>query len=83
LQKDKERYYFLFAALHHPFQLKKTHLTKTEVEMYFQKILHEGKQSTEEFLNLLDKQCNGCISNFVRIYLGREVSFLKLGKWFE
>jgi hypothetical protein len=84
IEKNEERAALLHAALHHPFQLKKTWLTQPEQRRYLDVILH-GKQSlVESFLTELDHgTANGALSNMLRITCKREQSIMRQGRWFN
>ncbi|WP_158822659.1 hypothetical protein [Granulicella sp. S156] len=82
LSEDEERYYFLFSALHHPFQLAQTRLSAGEVTGYFSLILLDDKAEVETFLTQKDRESNGAISNLVQIFFGRNASDMREGKWF-
>lgn len=83
LSEDEERYYFLFSALHHPFQLAQTRLSADEVTRYFSLILFGDKADVETFLTQKDRESNGSISNLVQIFFGRNAREMREGKWFS
>ena len=82
LRDDEERYYFLFSALHHPFQLLQTRLSAEEVTRYFSLILLGDKAEVEAFLTEKDRESNGAISNLVHIFFDRNARERREGKWF-
>ena len=82
LSEDEERYYFLFSALHHPFQLAQTRLSAEEVTRYFSLILLAGKAEVEAFLTEKDRESKGAISNLVHLFLDRNDREMREGKWF-
>ena len=82
LREDEERYYFLFSALHHPFQLLQTRLSAEEVARCFSLILLGGKVEVEAFLTEKDRESNGAISNLVHTFLDRNAREMREGKWF-
>jgi hypothetical protein len=79
---DEERYYFLFSALHHPFQLAQTRLSAEDVTRYFALILFGDKAEVEAFLTGKDHESNGAISNLVHLFLDRDAREMREGKWF-
>ena len=82
LQNDT-RYLFLFAALHHPFQLLQTELSPEEVATYLDTILFAPEGEVEAFLSELDHgRANGAISNLVHIYAGADRDAMRAGRWF-
>ncbi|RXV69534.1 hypothetical protein D1006_31335 [Burkholderia stabilis] len=82
LRDDAERYYFLFAALHHPYQLRATNLSDAERERYFSTILFAGRDEVEAFLTQLDRGSNGAVSNLLRIFTQADYGQLRAGRWF-
>ena len=83
LKTDSERAAFLQAALHHPFQLRQTALSKIEQRKYLDTILHSSAAEVERFLTTLDHgSANGAISNMLKITLGRNQQTMRSGKWF-
>ncbi|MDR6501948.1 hypothetical protein J2785_005128 [Burkholderia ambifaria] len=82
LRDDAERYYFLFAALHHPYQLRATNLSDAERERYFSTILFAGRDEVEAFLAQLDRDSNGAVSNLLRIFTRADHGQLRAGRWF-
>jgi hypothetical protein len=81
--RNDERYLFLFAALHHPFQLPETELGAAEVETYLDTILCAPKGEVELFLTELDHgRANGAISNLVHLCSGANRAVLRAGRWF-
>jgi hypothetical protein len=81
--RDDERYLFLFAALHQPFQLPETELTPAEVTRYLDTILLAPENDVELFLTDLDHgRANGAISNLVHICSGADAAVLRAGRWF-
>ena len=84
LEADGERRSLLQAALHQPFQLQETTLSRTEQRKYLDSILHASKKETEDFLTALDRECaNGAISNMVRITSGKDPAMMQDGMWFD
>ena len=82
--RDDERYLFLFAALHHPFQLPDTELDPAQVATYLDTILFAPHNEVEAFLTDLDHgRANGAISNLVHIYAGADGPALRAGHWFR
>jgi hypothetical protein len=82
--RDDERYLFLFAALHHPFQLSATELGADDVATYLDTILFAPKDEVEAFLTELDHgQANGAISNLVHIYAKADGPAMRAGHWFR
>jgi hypothetical protein len=80
---NDERYLFLFAALHHPFQLPDTELTAPEVTTYLDTILFAPHAEVEAFLTGLDHgDANGAISNLVHIASGIDRAAMREGRWF-
>jgi len=83
LRADGERYWFLFAALHHPYQLTQTYLDDAELARWCQAILHAPRAQTESFLTRLDHgRANGAISNLLRIFVDADTARLRDGHWF-
>lgn len=83
LRSDEERYWFLFAALHHPYQLSETHLDDAELARWCQAVLHAPRAQTEDFLTRLDHgRAGGAISNLLRIFTGADTARLRDGHWF-
>ncbi|MGS0891531.1 hypothetical protein ACVBGC_03070 [Burkholderia stagnalis] len=82
LRDDVERYYFLFAALHHPYQLSATNLSDAERERYFNIILFADRDDVEAFLTQLDRAGNGAVSNLLRIFTRADLGLLRAGRWF-
>lgn len=83
LAADEERYWFLFAALHHPYQLTETYLGDAELARWCRVILHGSRPETEAFLTRLDYgRANGAVSNLLRIFCGAEAARLRAGSWF-
>ncbi|MCP1308531.1 hypothetical protein [Paenibacillus tyrfis] len=83
LRDDEERYYFLFSALHHPFQLAATRLSDAEVNEYFDLVLFGDRALVENFLTEKDRESNGAISNLVRILCERDQKEMMAGNWFR
>ena len=84
LKSDLERASLLHAAIHHPFQLKETALSKEEQRMYLDIILHGQNQEVENFLTKQDHgDANGAISNMLRITCKRDQNSLREGRWFK
>jgi hypothetical protein len=84
LRDDDVRYLLLFAALHHPSQLRETELAPAEVEVYLDTILAAPREEVAAFLTSLDRgRANGAISNLVHLVSGVELSGLRAGRWFE
>ncbi|VBB13507.1 hypothetical protein [Burkholderia stabilis] len=82
LRDDAERYFFLFAALHHPYQLRATSLSDAERERYFGTILFAGSDEVGAFLTRLDRGSNGAVSNLLRIFTQADYAQLRAGRWF-
>ncbi|NTX29923.1 hypothetical protein HT746_22855 [Burkholderia pyrrocinia] len=82
LRDDAERYYFLFAALHHPYRLRATNLSDAERERYFSTILFAGRDDVEAFLTQLDRGSNGAVANLPRIFTKADYGQLRTGRWF-
>ncbi|WP_297811359.1 hypothetical protein [uncultured Methylophaga sp.] len=81
---DEWRATLLQAAMHHPFQLKETALSKSEQKKYLDIILHAQESEVEAFLTELDHgRANGAISNMVRITAKADYQNLRDGKWFN
>jgi hypothetical protein len=81
--RDDERYLFLFAALHQPFQLSETELTPAEVTRYLDTILLAPENEVERFLTDLDHgRANGAISNLVHLCSGTDAAVMRAGRWF-
>ncbi|VWB91966.1 hypothetical protein BLA13014_04276 [Burkholderia aenigmatica] len=83
LSDDAERFYFLFAALHHPYQLSATNLSDTERERYFGTILFAGRDDVEAFMTELDRASNGAVANLLRIFTQADYRQLRAGRWFD
>ena len=83
LRDDAERYYFLFAALHHPYQLSATNLSDAERERYFSTILFAGRDEVEAFMTALDRASNGAVANLLRIFTQADYRQLRAGRWFD
>ncbi|HDR9771519.1 TPA: hypothetical protein QDC27_007070 [Burkholderia cepacia ATCC 25416] len=83
LRDDAERYYFLFAALHHPCQLSATNLSDAERERYFRTILFAGRDEVEAFMTALDRASNGAVANLLRIFTQADYRQLRAGRWFD
>ena len=82
--RDHERYLFLFAALHHPFQLRQTELSPAEVATYLDTILFAPDDAVEAYLTTLDHgTANGALSNLVHIYAGADRDAMRAGSWFR
>ncbi|WP_176045785.1 hypothetical protein [Burkholderia sp. BCC1644] len=82
LRDDAERYYFLFAALHRPYQLSVTNLSDAERERYFSTILLAGRDEVEAFMSELDRASNGAVANLPRIFTQADYRQLRAGRWF-
>ncbi|QQK04251.1 hypothetical protein JFN94_23045 [Burkholderia anthina] len=82
LRDDAERYYFLFAALHHPYQLRATNLSDTECERYFGTILFADRDAVEAFMTECDRAANGAVANLLRIFTQADYRQLRAGRWF-
>jgi hypothetical protein len=82
LSDDAERYYFLFAALHHPYQLSATNLSDAERERYFSTILFAGRDEVEAFMTACDRASNGAVANLLRIFTQADYRQLREGRWF-
>ena len=83
IKSNEDRRSFLHAALHRPFQLERTFLTKIEQRQYLDAILHAPASETEEFLSSLDRGvANGTISAMVSVTQDRDLAEFKSGKWF-
>lgn len=84
LKQDKERAAFLQAALHRPYQLETTRLSKQELRHYLDVILHAPKGEVESFLTKKDQgAANGAISNMLRIKCDKDPSIMRGGQWFQ
>lgn len=84
IKSNSERASFLQAAFHHPFQLKKSHLSIFEQRQYLDTILHSSKNIVEQFLTKMDHgSANGAVSNMLRITCGRDPEKLRKGQWFD
>ncbi|MBN3843785.1 hypothetical protein [Burkholderia sp. Ac-20349] len=83
LSDDAERFYFLYAALHHPYQLSATNLSDTERERYFSTILFAGRDDVEAFMTELDRASNGAVANLLRIFTQADYRQLRAGRWFD
>ncbi|CAB3746633.1 hypothetical protein B7G54_34515 [Burkholderia puraquae] len=83
LRDDAERYYFLFAALHHPYQLSATNLSDAERERTFSTILFAGRDEVEAFMTELDRASNGAVANLLRIFTQADYRQLRAGRWFD
>lgn len=82
LRDDAERYYFLFAALHHPYQLSATNLSDAERARYFSTILFAGRDEVEAFMTELDRASHGALANLLRIFTQADYRQLRAGRWF-
>ncbi|MFT4201950.1 hypothetical protein [Gordonia sp. (in: high G+C Gram-positive bacteria)] len=82
LRDDVERYYFLFAALHHPYQLAETNLSEAERQRVFRTILFGSRDEVEAYLTAADGAGNGAISNLVGIVTQADYRELRAGRWF-
>ncbi|MDR8031118.1 hypothetical protein KPA93_09625 [Burkholderia cenocepacia] len=82
LRDDAERYYFLFAALHHPYQLSATNLSDAERERYFGTILFAGRDEVEAFMTECDRASNGAVANLLSIFTQADYRQLREGRWF-
>ncbi len=81
---DEWRATLLQAAMHHPFQLRRTALTADEQRKYLDIILHAPKSEVELFLTHLDHgEANGAISNMVSFAAKVEYQSLRNGFWFN
>ncbi|WP_396330893.1 hypothetical protein [Burkholderia anthina] len=83
LRDDAERYYFLFAALHHPYQLRATNLSDAERERYFRTILFADRDAVEAFMTACDRASNGAVANLLRILTQADCRQLRAGRWFD
>ncbi|MBT0959311.1 hypothetical protein IV417_18125 [Alphaproteobacteria bacterium KMM 3653] len=82
LEQDAERYWCLYAALHHPYQLKETELGPAMRAKYFETILHGTPKQAEAFLTQLDHgAAKGAISNLVSICMKRDQAPMRAGQW--
>lgn len=82
LRDDAERYDFLFAALHHPYQMSATNLSDGERERYFSTILFAGRDEVEAFMTARDRASNGAVENLPRIVTQADYRQLRAGRWF-
>ncbi|MDN7429312.1 hypothetical protein [Burkholderia sp. AU45388] len=82
LRDAAERYYFLFAALHHPYQLSATNLSDAERGRYFSTILFAGRDEVEAFMTALDRASNGAVANLPRIFTQADYRQPREGRWF-
>ncbi|HIH2747782.1 hypothetical protein L3V59_18635 [Burkholderia aenigmatica] len=83
LRDDAERFYFLFVALHHPYQLSATNLSDAERERYFSTILFAGRDEVEALMTELDRASNGAVANLLRIFTQADSRQLRAGRWFD
>ncbi|WP_175870212.1 hypothetical protein [Burkholderia sp. BCC0397] len=82
LRDDAERYYFLFAALHHPYQSSATNLPDAERERYFSTILFAGHDAVDAFMTERDRASNGAVANVLRLFTQADYRQLREGRWF-
>ncbi|WP_328857999.1 hypothetical protein OG579_02825 [Williamsia herbipolensis] len=83
LSTDVERYWFLFTALHHPYQLTETRLSAERLTDYLDAILFAEQPVVEAFLTELDHgSANGALSNLLRIFVDADYSRMRDGRWF-
>ena len=83
LSTDPERYWFLFAALHHPYQLIETRLNADRLSEYLDTILLAEPAVVEVFLTDLDHgSANGALSNLLRIFVDADYARMRAGHWF-
>lgn len=80
---DAERYWFLFTALHHPYQLASTRLSDARLGEYLDTVLCAPRAETERFLTDLDHgTANGALSNLLRIAVDGDHTRMRAGRWF-
>ncbi|MGU3294693.1 DUF6357 family protein [Williamsia sp. M5A3_1d] len=81
---DAQRYWFLFTALHQPYQLTETRLSPERLNLYLDTILFAEPTVVEAFLTDLDHgTANGALSNLLRIFLAADQAQMRAGRWFE
>lgn len=84
LSVDPRRYWLLFTALHHPYQLVETRLDPEQLTNYLDTILFATPAVVEGFLTDLDHgSANGALSNLLRIVLNADHPQMRAGRWFE
>ena len=82
LQDDEERYYFLYAALHHPLQRGADRMSEAAAQGVIATVLEGNRDAVEQALTKQDHQSNGAVSNLVRICLKRDQAPMRAGRWF-
>ncbi|WP_321782804.1 hypothetical protein [Burkholderia pyrrocinia] len=82
LRDDAEHYYFLCAALHHPYPLRATNLSDAGRKRCFSTILFAGRDDVEAFLTQPDRGSNGAVANLPRIFTQADYGQLCAGRWF-
>lgn len=84
LKQDEERAAFLQAALHCPYQLEITKLSKEELRHYLDVILHAPKVEVESFLTKKDRgAANGAISSMLSGNCDKDLSIMRRDHWFQ
>ncbi|MGJ0121118.1 DUF6357 family protein [Williamsia sp. MIQD14] len=84
LRTDAKRYWFLFTALHDPYQLTETRLSADRLSEYLDTILLAEPAVVEAFLTDLDHgSANGALSNLLRIFVDADRERMREGHWFD
>lgn len=82
LETDPERFYFLFALLHHAYQMRNL-AAAPDTDANFDRILFEPEPKVEKFLDQADAVSNGAISAHVSRLTARDLGSLGQGQWFK
>ncbi len=82
LKCDEERRYFLYAVLHCHYQ-SRPRAQAPQVDPHIQQVLFGTISEVEKLMCLRDAEHNGAVSNLVRVYMGRDQSAMRSGRWFK
>ena len=81
LQTNRERFYLLYAALHHPHQLP-PRPDEAERRAYADTILLGDEETVATFLDAKNEEANGAVTSLLRQYFESEESRPQQGSWF-
>lgn len=84
LARDERRYYLLYCALHHPYQLATTELDPPTLRQWLDTVLLAPEVEASAFLTDLDHGwAHGAVSNLMSITTGVDRLRLRDGEWFS
>lgn len=82
LREDDERYYLLFAYLHHVYQMRSRVACPVQ-DPLIARILHGPQEEVAALLTATDRDSNGAVANLASKYLDRDYKSFRAGRWFS